>query len=152
VKTQQYRLYASEQTTTLGPDLTLDEIRALINRLRESWWWERNCADVLQVQVYRDKRMGYLGCGGLDRAARVGVMCFSRDLIPTQYVLHELAHVLAKARFHSQSHDPWFARIYLELVYLVRGPKAWQALQEAFIRDDVDFDAQGVVDSGAVAV
>ena len=55
-------------------------------------------------------------------------------------VLHELAHVLASARFGSTSHDPAFARVYLELVALVMGPSAYVPLYEAFEQHGVNHD------------
>jgi hypothetical protein len=48
--------------------------------------------------------------------------------------------VLASARFDSRSHDPWFARIYLELVYSCVGHETYQALKSAFDAYGVDHD------------
>lgn len=46
--------------------------------------------------------------------------------------------MLAAARYGSKSHDPWFARTYLELVYGVMGSDAYLRLFEAFERAGVD--------------
>lgn len=55
-------------------------------------------------------------------------------------VLHEVAHVLCDARYGSQSHDPWFARIYLELVCTAMGSEAYVSLWSAFKQLGVDCD------------
>jgi putative metallohydrolase (TIGR04338 family) len=55
-------------------------------------------------------------------------------------VCHELAHVLAGARFGSQAHCPWFGKVYLECVYLIMGVEAWTALREAFVAGGIEFN------------
>ena len=152
MKTQQHQLYASEDTIDLGPELTLAEIQQLVDRLRDTWWWERTCSNVLRVRVQHHGRMKMLGVGGYEESEHTGYLTFSGRTVREQYVVHELAHVLARARFRSTAHDPWFARIYVELTFLVRGAEAYSALAEAFRRDGIDFDADGVVDSDAVRV
>ena len=55
-------------------------------------------------------------------------------------VVHELAHVLAHARFNSQAHDPSFARVYLELTFLIMGSEVYYQLYDAFTRDGIQHD------------
>jgi putative metallohydrolase (TIGR04338 family) len=57
-------------------------------------------------------------------------------------MLHELSHVLASRLNGSKAHDPFFARTYVTLVYLVLGPAAWLQLEAAFKRHGVDYNAE----------
>ena len=56
-------------------------------------------------------------------------------------LLHELAHVCAKARYDSHAHDPWFARTYLDLVFHALGWDKWMALRHAFDDGGIDYVA-----------
>jgi putative metallohydrolase (TIGR04338 family) len=55
-------------------------------------------------------------------------------------LLHEVAHLCAAAEVGSKSHDPHWARVFLELVYRQMGTKAWQALRQAFLDEGVELD------------
>lgn len=66
-------------------------------------------------------------------------MEMSPDHLCELFVCHELAHVLAKAQWGASGHDPQWARMYLQLVYLVMGSVAYKALYDAFVRDGIDF-------------
>jgi putative metallohydrolase (TIGR04338 family) len=63
------------------------------------------------------------------------------------FVLHELAHVLAKALYESKSHDPAFARTYLQLVFCVMGSTTYEALQSRFNQLGVVYDFKTLPES-----
>jgi hypothetical protein len=124
--------------------VTLEEAQGLVDAWRDSWWWDKWLGDtVLRVEVGRGSGTGG-GVGWYSAEARSGRMEFGAAKISMGLLVHELSHVLASARRRSQSHDPWFARIYLELTYLVRGSTAYEELRKAFDSYRVDYDAGGL--------
>lgn len=146
--TQQETLYASERALLDGRTFpNVEAVERWINDdLRESWWWERWCANVIYVEVGIGRPgAGVAGVGWFDADANAGRLEFARDAALTERrVVHELAHVIAKARRNSTSHDPWFARIYLELTYLVRGQAQYEVLKKSFDAHGIDYDAGGM--------
>lgn len=142
---QQDPVYAAQATTDRGALLTLEEAQRWVDDLRESWWWEKWIGDrVLRVEVGPARKGTLDSVGWYVEAARSGRMEFGPSKPSQGLVVHELAHVLAAARRRSQSHDPWFARIYLELSYLMRGSAAYEELRKAFDTHRVDYDAGGL--------
>jgi len=139
---QQYDVYAAERAVSQGYTFaSVHAVETYINDvLCESWWWENWCANVERVNV----RHGSESCARFD----VGTSCGDIQLAPyrpsEQLVIHELAHVLASARRCSQSLGPWYARVYYELTYLVRGSDAAAVLANAFESEGVDYDAKGI--------
>lgn len=136
---QQFELYASEATVPQGRGLAAGELQAYVDELRESDWWRRNFPQVLYVEA-RAKSGGAASVGGWFEDKGAGAI----DMLPCHmtelYVLHEISHVLAAARFGSHSHDPWFAQTYLQLVYTQMGSEAYGALVAAFDRGGIDYD------------
>jgi hypothetical protein len=144
VRCQQDTVYAAQATTDRGALVTLEEAQGLVDAWRDSWWWDKWLGDtVLRVEVGRGSGTGG-GVGWYSAEARSGRMEFGAAKISMGLLVHELSHVLASARRRSQSHDPWFARIYLELTYLVRGSTAYEELRKAFDSYRVDYDAGGL--------
>jgi hypothetical protein len=141
---QQDTVYAAQNTTFRGEPIgSIADVQRFVDDLREAWWWEKWLGDrVIRVEVGQAR--GFDSVGWYDEDARSGRMEFGHVPLTIGLVLHELAHVLAKARRHSQAHDPWFARIYLELSYLVRGSAAYEELRKAFDTHGVDYDAGGL--------
>jgi hypothetical protein len=144
VPTQQIALYEAELEISPGPDFaSIDAVQQWVDQLREEWWWEKWVSQVLGIDVYLA-----LPCesnqGWFSDIRSSGVMIFETPTPSLQLAVHELAHVLAEARRYSQSHDPWYARILTELVYLLRGANVYLELTAAFARHDVDYDAGGL--------
>lgn len=139
VKCQQYELYAAEQTSS-SEDFTLGQLQAWVDDLRETWWWTTFYSHIQRVEVgaaIRGGRGGSVGWYEADKqAGRIEMASYHRN-IPT--VVHELAHVIAACYHDSQAHDPWFAREYLNLTYLIRGSEAYLELQRAFIDAKINF-------------
>lgn len=132
MRCQQYELYAAERRVPLGRQFGgPEEIQAWVDRLRDTWWWQMWYPQVLRVEAY--SRPGARdSVGSWHPEMNAGKIEMSRAHWNELVVLHELAHVLAAARYGSRSHDPWFARVYLELVALVMGSASYQALYHAF--------------------
>jgi putative metallohydrolase (TIGR04338 family) len=138
-KCQQYELYASEGGVQHGREFeTLDELQAWVDALRDEIWWERFYPQVLRVEVALAPRGGSVGAWfPREKAGQIEMGPHHRNEL---VVLHELAHVLADARYKSQAHCPWFARVYLELVYFVMGADAFNALHDAFHEHGIEHD------------
>jgi putative metallohydrolase (TIGR04338 family) len=137
---QQFELYAAEQTTTRGRTFVAPvDLQAWVDELRDLPYWQRNFPQVLRVETHvrRTDKDGSVGgwypedgCGVIEMAP-----CHLTEL----YVLHELSHVLADARYGSHAHDPWFARTYLELVYHRLGSETYQELARVFDARGIDY-------------
>jgi hypothetical protein len=147
--TQQETVYAAERLVDNGPVFAdVAAVQSRLNALRDTWWWEKWCPNVLHVEVeaVRDHKHGRTaaGCAGYlgDGIGRIEL--HRSTTITERLVVHELTHIIAGARCGSRSHDPWFARVYLELTYLIRGSVAYQQLKQAFDTLGVDYDAEGL--------
>jgi putative metallohydrolase (TIGR04338 family) len=149
---QQFELYAAEEPLSHlhGRALSSEELQSYVDGMREHPWWDRNFADVVRIEAYTRPPSwegGSVGSWHSEHAA--GKIEMSKYHMVELYVCHEVAHCLAEARFGSKSHDPWFARTYLELVYTVMGSAAYASLKSAFEHGGVDHDtAQSFVPGG----
>lgn len=142
--TQQAALYAAEDEIFEGVYFTsLEHVQEWIDGLRDIWWWEARVPQVLKIDVH-PANVGERDQAWYDESTRTGIIEFATPIPSMRSVVHELAHVLAQARHGSQSHDPWYARILLELTYLLRGIPTYEALFAAFVRHGIDFDADGL--------
>jgi hypothetical protein len=142
VRCQQDELYRSEETISQGRPLTQSEIRALVDRVRDSEWWERNVPQVRYVEVFFRERSREGSVGAWDRVRGCGVMEMAPCHMAELPIIHELAHVVADALWGNGrgcGHDPRFARTYLNLVYVAFGSERYLELYEAFTRDGIDF-------------
>lgn len=137
---QQHQLYEAEYGVPKGRIFaSLDEVQEYYDALRDTAWWERLYPMVKRVEVgpARKNANGSVGSWFPDRAAgRCEFHPAHRDQL---VVLHELAHVLAAARYTSQAHCPWFARVYLEIVS-AELPESYVDLYDAFQLGGIDFD------------
>lgn len=119
---------------------SIAEIQSFVDALRDTWWWRRWYHKVLYVEVGKADGRGRSSVGGWFPENNTGRI----EMLPVhwceQFVLHELAHVLAAARYSSQAHCPWFARVYLELVSSVQGRAAFLALHKAFDHHVINHD------------
>lgn len=141
MKTQQFDLYAAEREVNVGRTYDLVQIQVLLDDLRETPWWTERFAKVRRVEAGPARLGGRDGSvGWFEEAMGAGRI----ELAPAHRnelsICHELAHVLAQAVHGSKSHDPYFARTYLELVYFVMGAAAFQALYHAFESHGIDHD------------
>lgn len=142
--TQQDKLYTAEREIVPGMDfLSVSHVQDWVNDLREVWWWEAWVPQVLKIEVDRAPK-GQCSQAWFEEFKQVGTMLFDSDTPDFRTVVHELAHVLASARRYSTSHDPWHARILLELTCLLRGPEIYMELLGAFIKHGIDYDAGGL--------
>ena len=144
---QQFELYAAEGT--VGSDkIAPADLQRWVDDLRDLDYWQRNFPQVLRVEchVRRSNKDGSVG--GWYEADGCGVIEMAPIHLTEMYVLHELAHVLAAARYGSQAHDPWFARTYLELVSARLGPDVYVPLYDRFTACDIDHDTDNAVPAG----
>lgn len=139
---QQTELYAAERRVPVGRTFAnAAEIQRFVDGLRETWWWQQWYPQILRVEAYGRPSGTRSSVGSWHPAKAAGKI----EMLPVHFneliVLHELAHVLAEARYGSKSHDPYFARTYLELVALVMGPDSYQQLYDAFNEAGIKHDA-----------
>jgi len=144
--TQQQQCYAAEATVGNGRTFaSVDEIQRFVDALRDEPWWRAQGygRKVLRVEVGKaDGRiLKSNGVGFWDETKSAGRIELRPGGMHERLVLHEVAHVIARANHGSKSHDPWWARTYLTLVSYVMGSDAYLALQSAFDREGVDYAA-----------
>jgi putative metallohydrolase (TIGR04338 family) len=143
---QQFQLYAAEGS---GAEdfITPGALQLYVDELRERPYWERNFPQVLRIEAFVDGRRKS-SVGIWDSEKGCGLIDMAPEHLSEQLILHEVAHVLAEARYGSGSHDPWFARTYLELVYEVLGPDRYFDLAASFDAHNVDYNTDSAVPGG----
>lgn len=143
-KCQQDELYASEQRLTDRGRVfhTVGDIQRYVDKLRDCVYWQTHYPNVKRVEVHEAGRGARGSVGGFFPELSAGQIEMHRVHFNELYVLHELAHVLAAARYGSQAHCPWFARVYLELVYEYMGSSYYQQLHKNFAADGIDFSSE----------
>jgi putative metallohydrolase (TIGR04338 family) len=140
VRNQQDNVYVAERNVRIGHTfITAREAQAWLDGLRETWWWEKFYWNApSRTEVFWRSR-GSASVGSYDKANDAGVL----EMLPVHrnelIILHELSHVIASAMNGSKAHDPFFARTYLTLVYLVIGTDAYLELQHGFEEQGVDY-------------
>lgn len=139
---QQGPLYRAEESVDWGDELTLEQAQGFVDDMRDRYRrWHEDYPMLKRLEVHVvDGVGGSVGCFEPDKLA--GLLQMASQHLRPVILCHEAAHVLAEARFKSRSHDPWFARIYLELVGSCIGPEKYMELYEAFKANDIDFDAE----------
>ncbi|MDE2100426.1 MAG: hypothetical protein KGL39_24450 [Patescibacteria group bacterium] len=137
---QQLTLYDAE--AEVSPRRTFsseEEMQQFADEIREADWWQRNFPQVRRIEVYFDDARDA-------SAARwhpehgAGVIGIAAHGHTDLTLMHEVAHVLANARYGEATHSPWFARTYLEAVYTYMGAEAYAELRAAFERHGIDHD------------
>lgn len=139
--TQQYDLYDAEhRVESYGRTFaSLDEIQAYLDGLVDSWWWQEFYSMVRTIEVGKvTRRKGEGSVGAWFPEDRMGIVEMHRVHWNENMVLHEIAHVLADARFASKAHCPWFAKVYTDLVYHVRGAEAWADLHRCLTEGGIE--------------
>lgn len=130
------------ETPAWGNLLTVEQAQEFLDQARDLYVrWLGDFPQVVRIEVSSSPgRRGSVGFYEADKEA--GVADMDPDHLRPLILCHEAAHVLAEARFGSRSHDPWFARIYLELVYSLMAPEDYLRLQRAFDEQGVDYDVR----------
>lgn len=138
MKNQQDKVYAAENGCRPNRVFTsAEEVSRYVNALRDEMWWDVEYSMVRYVEVLFTEKQWSVG--GFNRKTGVGQIDMGVNHHDDLSVVHELAHVLADARYGSQAHCPWFARTYAELTYRLRGSGAWLDLKAAFDAHGVDY-------------
>lgn len=142
---QQDELYRAEGGVPLGREFkTQPEMQKWVDDLHNRLWhnheaWGEDYPNVVRIEAYFRSK-GNASVGSFKAEANCGVVemlpCHRNELV----LCHEIAHALAAARYGSHSHDPWFARTYLKLVYAVMGSEVYKALWENFTAAGIDID------------
>jgi hypothetical protein len=135
---QQFQLYAAEGVVR-GQAIAPDHLQRWVDGLRDLPYWLRNFPQVLRIETHvrRSSREGSVG--GWYPKDGCGVIEMAPVHLTDLYVIHEVTHVLAHARYDSHAHDPWFARTYLELVHARLGSERYLELARSFDRAGIDY-------------
>lgn len=136
---QQFELYASEVNVPRGTEFpNAKAMQQWVDDLRENTWWERFYPQVIRVEAAFTR--GPSSVGGWFSEQGGGRIEMAPSHRCQLVVCHELAHVLAAARFGSKAHCPWFAKTYLEIVYEIMGVETWTALRDSFVKGGIEFN------------
>lgn len=144
---QQDELYAAEAGVPHGAHIAPADVQGWVDALRDLPLWDRQYPQVLRVEAHvrRTDRDG--SCGGWFPDDGCGQIEMAPVHLNELILCHEVAHVLAAARYGSGAHDPWFARTYLELVGSAV-PHLFSDLYAAFVKAGIDHDHQSSVPAG----
>lgn len=142
--TQQEQCYAAQSALLPGRSFaSVGEAQRFVDALRDEPWWtgQGYHLRVLRIEVGASRSRKFNGVGWFEEGVNAGRIELTKTGMTERTVLHEVAHVLACAIHGSKSHDPWWARTYLMLVYWVMGAEVYRTLQSAFDAQGVDYDA-----------
>lgn len=140
---QQDELYASERKAMKGRVFqNQQEMQSFVDSLRDSVYWQTHYPNVLRVEVHTVPSSARGSVGAFFPELKAGQIEMHPVHWCEQYVLHELAHVLANARYGSHAHCPYFASVYLELVSTYMGSDAYRVLYACFTEDKIDYDVE----------
>lgn len=132
-RTQQFNLYDAERGVETGRQFKSQaEIELWVQDVTETEWWLERHPDVWRVECPTVKRStGEGSVGSYFEDTSSGVIEMHESHWNARCVLHELAHVCA-APLGSTSHDPIFARVYLDLVREFISFPAYDELRRRF--------------------
>ncbi|MBU6232410.1 hypothetical protein KGP36_07290 [Patescibacteria group bacterium] len=147
---QQDELYRAENRCNHGSAVSIPELQNYLDSMRETSYWERNFPQVRRVVGHVRKGNSQGSVGSYDINGESGQIEMAPCHMYEMILCHEVAHVLAEARYGSHAHDPWFARTYLELVYSMMGPEAYADLKQSFDDRHIDCDTCNAVPAGRV--
>jgi len=138
-RNQQQRVYDAELFVPSGRVFeTVEAVEVWVNSFRDAPYWRDNYGETVRyVEVGRAARRASGSVGSYDRSACAGRIELAE--LDELTVVHEVAHVLAEARYDSHAHCPWFARVYAELTFVMRGSEAWLALQRGYVAQGVEY-------------
>ncbi len=131
---QQEAVYAAEGTCERGRTFAdHGEVQAYVDGLTSTYWWEERYNHIVRVEVLRVTEGRSRANASHDMGGgTIGLLDGSLD---ESTVLHEVAHVIAG---NECGHSSTWARIHLELTYLVRGSGPYSALSAAYTTNGVD--------------
>lgn len=139
---QQDAVYAAERSIEPGEVMSLPQAQAWLDELAQQPWFGEWYPMIAFIEVFKLPMTARRSVGAFIPEQGTGYAHL--EMLPqhlTQLTLmHELAHACAAARYQSASHDPWFARVYLELVYCAIGWERYRCLRAAFEDHGVDFN------------
>lgn len=144
IRCQQDEIYAAEKHVPHGRTFRTEaQAQEWLDGLARTWWWEKFFWNgPSRTEVYWRPR-GDSSVGSYHKDKDAGLL----EMLPAHrnelIILHELSHVLASALNKSKAHDPFFARTYLTLVYLVMGIDAYLELKSAFDDHDINYMQDG---------
>jgi putative metallohydrolase (TIGR04338 family) len=141
--TQQQECYAAERELRGGRAfMSVEEVQSFVDGLRDLPWWTAQGFHlaVARIEVGKSRSKKHAGVGWYDAEMGGGRIELTGVGLNMKTVLHEVAHVIASAKYGSKSHDPWWARTYLTLVSYVMGTESYLTLQSAFDGQGVDYD------------
>lgn len=143
---QQDEMYAAERFVSEGERFdSLHAVQVYVDEMRDLYpFWEKAYENVVRVLIKPETMNALSASGGFYPDENVGRISFPTTKPTLQHLIHELAHVFTTARYGRNGHGPWFARVYLELTYLVRGSEAYFELYTAFKNGGIDFNAEGL--------
>lgn len=149
---QQSAVYAAENACRIGKVFrTTAAAQAFVDELTAQSWFDERWPNVRCIEVTVKTKVDRSSVGAWYADERIGHCDMLPHHLNERTLCHEVAHVLACARYGSRAHDPWFARIYLELVYHMMGSEAWCELRDALEAAGIDF-AVDTSTGGAIAL
>lgn len=145
MKNQQQAVYDAEDLTRFATRLPdLDSCRQYVSAIRERDFWRDLIGESLLFVETRYTPARHSHCETKPENSWCCLWLTSEGY-NTRTILHELAHAIARVLHGSQSHDPWWCRVYLELVSMVAGPDAYVQLRDAFSARGVEVAGEGIV-------
>lgn len=138
MQSQQLKIYAAEVGVPKGFEFGVRaDIQKFVDDLREEQWWQDRYANVLRIEVAfkgTGRSFGHFEPG--NNAGLISLGPLGRNV---QTITHEIAHVVSNAYHGSISHDPYYAREYAVLTYIISGSASWLALQDGYEREGVNY-------------
>jgi hypothetical protein len=146
MRNQQADVYAAERTLSWPAWLgTIDDARLFLMNATETEWWSECVGDAVTLLEIELSNAAATSSARGHTDEQFGVITFSVHQLTDKTAVHELAHVLADVLHGSESHDPWWARVYLELVSLMVGSQQYRELELAFFAHSIEVATEGLV-------
>lgn len=137
---QQDEMYAAESAVPWGFELAEEAAQRFLDEARDRYpRWLEDFSMVARIEVVVDPGRKN-SVGKFEEHKSAGLCCMAPAHSNPVCLCHEAAHVLVAARFGRNGHGPWFARVYLELVYSLVGSDAYAALKASFDEHGIDYD------------
>jgi putative metallohydrolase (TIGR04338 family) len=135
-RTQAQRIYDAEREFGFqGFFCGVDDAQQWVNSLLKTRWWKKRCG-VSEVKVTYGRRDAFPR-GSCDAQVRdgIGLIEIERGRLCEQYMIHELAHVMA----WPCDHGPGFVHQLLELTGYCLGNSLKRDLRLLLEDEDVNF-------------
>lgn len=140
IRNQQEQVKAAEIGMPNGNSFgDLDEVREYMAELRRMSWWSSMVPPcVAAVEIGPAIKGSGESVGWFDKEMNAGRIELDVGALNESTILHELAHVLAIARFDENAHGPRWADLYMRLVYQVMGSEVYLQLYNSFKEHGVE--------------